>query len=35
MSTIVMRSDSLALSEVEWIEASRIIFSVTLPKGEW
>jgi len=35
MSTIVMRSDSLALSEVEWIEASHIIFSVTLPKGEW
>jgi len=35
MSTIVMRSDSLALSEVEWIEASHIIFSVTLSKGEW
>jgi len=35
MSTIVMRSDSLALREVEWIGASHIIFSVMLPKGEW
>ena len=30
-----MLSESLALSEVEWIEASHIIFSVTLSKGEW
>jgi hypothetical protein len=34
MSIIVRLSGSLALSEVEWIEASHIIFSMTLPKGE-
>jgi hypothetical protein len=30
-----MLSESLALSEVEWVEALQIIFSVALPKGEW
>jgi len=34
MSIIVRLSGSLSLSEVEWIEASHIIFSMTLPKGE-
>jgi hypothetical protein len=35
MSTIAMLSESLALSEVKWVAAFHIIFSVTLPKGEW
>jgi hypothetical protein len=30
-----MLSESLALGEVESVEASRIIFSGTLPKAEW